>query len=39
MPRLCLAMPLVGPFASAKEAKRLCSGLKAANADCIIQKN
>ena len=30
---------LVGPFASAKEAKRLCSGLKAANADCIIQKN
>ena len=30
---------LVGPLASAEEAKRLCSGLKAAGADCIIQKN
>ena len=30
---------LVGPLRSAEEAKRLCSGLKAAGADCIIQKN
>jgi hypothetical protein len=30
---------IVGPFTSAEEAKRLCSGLKAAGADCIIQKN
>ena len=30
---------VVGPLRSAEEAKRLCSGLKAAGADCIIQKN
>jgi hypothetical protein len=30
---------LVGPLRSAEEAKRLCSGLKAAGADCIILKN
>jgi hypothetical protein len=30
---------LVGPLRSAEEAKRLCSGLKAAGGDCIIQKN
>ena len=30
---------LVGPLRSTEEAKRLCSGLKAAGADCIIQKN
>ena len=30
---------LVGPLRSAEEAKRLCSGLKAAGANCIIQKN
>jgi hypothetical protein len=30
---------LVGPLASAEEAKRLCSRLKAAGGDCIIQKN
>jgi hypothetical protein len=30
---------LVGPFASAQKAARLCSGLKAAGGDCIIQKN
>jgi SPOR domain len=30
---------LVGPFASAKEAATLCSGLKAAGGDCVIQKN
>jgi hypothetical protein len=30
---------LVGPFASAEKAAKLCSGLKAAGADCIIQKN
>ena len=30
---------LVGPFASAEKAAKLCSGLNAAGADCIIQKN
>jgi hypothetical protein len=30
---------LVGPFASAKKAAKLCSGLKAAGGDCIIPKN
>jgi hypothetical protein len=30
---------LVGPFASAEKAAKLCSGLKAAGGDCIIQKN
>ncbi len=30
---------LVGPFASAQEAAKLCSGLKAAGGDCIIRKN
>jgi hypothetical protein len=30
---------LVGPFGSAEEAAKLCSGLKAAGGDCIIRKN
>jgi cell division septation protein DedD len=30
---------LVGPFASAEEAAGLCSGLKAAGASCIVQRN
>ena len=30
---------LVGPFASAEKAAKMCSGLKAAGGDCIIQKN
>jgi hypothetical protein len=30
---------LVGPVTSAEQARRLCSRLKAAGADCIIQKN
>jgi hypothetical protein len=30
---------LVGLFASAEKAAKLCSGLKAAGGDCIIQKN
>jgi hypothetical protein len=30
---------LVGPFASAESATRMCSALKAAGGDCIIQKN
>jgi hypothetical protein len=30
---------LVGPFASADKAAKLCSGLKAAGGDCIVQKN
>ena len=30
---------LVGPFASAEKATRMCSALKAAGGDCIIQKN
>jgi hypothetical protein len=30
---------LVGPFASSERAARLCSGLKAAGGDCLIQKN
>jgi hypothetical protein len=30
---------LVGPFASAGKAAKLCGELKAAGADCIIQKN
>ena len=30
---------LVGPFASPKKAATLCSGLKAAGGDCVIQKN
>lgn len=30
---------LVGPFASAEEAAELCSGLKAAGGNCIVQRN
>jgi hypothetical protein len=30
---------LVGPFASAKKAATMCSSMKAAGADCVIQKN
>jgi hypothetical protein len=30
---------MVGPFASANEANELCSGLKAAGGQCIIQRN
>jgi len=30
---------LVGPFASAEKAAKLCSGIKAEGGDCIIQKN
>ena len=30
---------LVGPFASSGEANSLCSGLKAAGGQCIVQKN
>ena len=30
---------LVGPFASAEKATTMCSALKAAGGDCIIQKN
>jgi cell division septation protein DedD len=30
---------LVGPFASAEEANQLCSGLKAAGGQCLIQRN
>ena len=30
---------LVGPFASAEKAAKMCSGLKAAGGDCLIQKN
>jgi SPOR domain len=30
---------LVGPFASAEEAAQLCSGLKAAGGNCIVQRN
>jgi len=30
---------LVGAFASSERAARLCSGLKAAGGDCLIQKN
>jgi len=30
---------LVGPFASMEEAAGLCSGLKAAGGNCIVQKN
>ena len=30
---------LVGPFGSAEEAAKLCSGLKAAGGDCIIRRN
>ena len=30
---------LVGPFASADKAAKICSGLKAAGGDCVIQKN
>ena len=30
---------LVGPFASAEKVAKMCSGLKAAGGDCIIQKN
>jgi hypothetical protein len=30
---------LVGPFASSEQAAGLCSGLKAAGADCLIQRN
>jgi hypothetical protein len=30
---------LVGPFASAEEASRLCSSLKAAGGSCIVQRN
>jgi len=30
---------LIGPFASAEQATKLCRGLKAAGGDCLIQKN
>jgi hypothetical protein len=30
---------LVGPFASAEKAAKLCCGLKAVGDDCIILKN
>jgi hypothetical protein len=30
---------LVGPFASAEKAAKLCNGLKAAGGDCIVQKH
>ena len=30
---------LVGPFGSAEEAAKLCSGLKAGGGDCIIRRN
>jgi hypothetical protein len=30
---------LVGPFASAEKAAKMCSGLKAAGGDCVILKN
>jgi hypothetical protein len=30
---------LVGPFASAEKAAGLCSGLKAAGGNCIVQRN
>jgi sporulation related protein len=30
---------LVGPFASAGKAAKLCNGLKAAGGDCVILKN
>lgn len=30
---------LVGPFASVQEAAELCSSLKAAGGNCIIQRN
>jgi cell division septation protein DedD len=30
---------LVGPFASAEQAERLCSSLKAAGGNCLIQRN
>ena len=30
---------LVGPFASTEEAAELCSGLKAAGGNCIVQRN
>jgi hypothetical protein len=30
---------LVGPFASASKAAKLCNGLKAAGGDCVILKN
>jgi hypothetical protein len=30
---------LIGPFASAEKAAKLCSGLKTAGGDCIVQKN
>jgi len=30
---------MVGPFASANEANELCSGLKAAGGQCLIQRN
>ncbi len=30
---------LVGPFASAEKAARLCDGLKSVGGDCIVQKN
>jgi hypothetical protein len=30
---------MVGPFASANEAGELCSSLKAAGGQCIVQRN
>jgi cell division protein FtsN len=30
---------MVGPFASRDQATQLCSSLKAAGADCIVQSN
>jgi cell division septation protein DedD len=30
---------MVGPFANANEASELCSGLKAAGGQCLVQRN
>ena len=30
---------MVGPFATANDASTLCSGLKAAGGQCIVQRN
>jgi cell division septation protein DedD len=30
---------LVGPFASAEQAAGICSGMKAAGGNCIVQRN
>jgi SPOR domain len=36
--KLIRVFRLVGPFASAEKAAKLCRGLKAAGGDCIVQK-